>query len=180
MRPPVARAFDVGFSIGVLHHLPEPRAGFRGLYGRIRAGGRVAAWVYGYESNEWIVRYVDPFRRTVTSRMPERMLYWLSLPPAAALRIALPAYRWSALAERLPYGAYLGYLSRFPLREVHNIVFDQLVTPVAHYLRREEVERWLDTEDLGDTTISWHNRNSWRASAIVRGHAEHVALDMPR
>ncbi|MCG8420591.1 MAG: methyltransferase domain-containing protein [Proteobacteria bacterium] len=177
VQPPVARAFDIGFSIGVLHHLSEPQAGFRSLYDRVRTGGRVAIWVYGYESNEWIVRFVDPIRDSITSRMPERLLYWCSLPPAAALHTALRLYRVPAMADRLPYGTYLEYISRFPFREVHHIVFDQLVTPVAHYLRREEVERWFATPDLDEVTLAWHNCNSWRGSATVCSHADAGARD---
>ena len=165
--PPVARVFDLAFSIGVLHHLPEPGLGFLGLKNRVVAGGRIAVWVYGYESNEWIVRFVDPVRRKVTSRIPERMLYWLSLPPACALTAALRLYRSHRLAKRLPYSAYLSYISQFPLREVHHIMFDQLVTPVSHYLREEEVQAWFDDEDLEAAEISWHNQNSWRGQATV-------------
>ena len=175
VRPPTARVFDIAFSIGVLHHLPEPELGFSGLCDRVRDGGRVAIWVYGYESNEWIVRFVDPVRNAITSRMPAPWLYWLSLPPAVALRLALLAYRAPSLARRLPYGAYLGYISRFPLREVHSIMFDQLVTPVAHYLPREEVERWLAMDALDEVSIGWHNQNSWRASAIVRRRGDDSA-----
>ena len=36
---PLARVFDYAFSIGVLHHLPDPRAGFRSLASKVRAGG---------------------------------------------------------------------------------------------------------------------------------------------
>lgn len=175
VRPPVARCVDVGFSIGVLHHLLEPEAGFRGLCGCVRQGGRVAIWVYGYESNEWIVRYVDPLRHGVTSRIPETWLYWLSLPPAAALRLALLAYRRPRLAEKLPYGAYLAYISRFPLREVHHIMFDQLVTPVAHYLRRGQVAGWFDPDGFADVELAWHNRNSWRACATIDRQADQSA-----
>ncbi len=46
--PPVAPgSFDVAFSVGVLHHLPEPRAGFDALAKVVRAGGKLAIWVYG-------------------------------------------------------------------------------------------------------------------------------------
>ena len=165
-RPPVRAGFDLGFSVGVLHHLPEPAAGFHALCDRIRPGGRVAIWVYGRESNEWIVRWVDPLRRTLTARMPERALYWASLPPSALLAAALRAYRDADRAARLPYGSYLHYISRFPLREIHNIVFDQLVTPIAHYLSEAEVRAWFSArDDVVEVEVSWHNRNSWRATA---------------
>ena len=57
---PFAREFDYAFSIGVLHHLPDPRAGFRSLAGKVKAGGSLSAWVYGAENNEWIT----PLRRS--------------------------------------------------------------------------------------------------------------------
>lgn len=171
-RPPVGRVFDLAFSIGVLHHLPVPIDGFRALYDRVVAGGRIAIWVYGYEHNEWIVRYVNPLREHVTSRIPENTLYWASLPPAVVLASLLRFYRWRRLARRLPYGAYLHYISRFPLREVHHIMFDQLVTPVAFYLREDEVRSWFATDCLDDVRVEWHNENSWRASAEVIGHGK--------
>ncbi len=169
LRPPVKRVFDVAFSIGVLHHLPDPRAGFDAVRGRVRKGGKLAVWVYGRENNEWIVRFVDPVRERVTARLPPRALYWLSLPPSAALAAAARLYRVGALAERLPYRDYARRLAGLPLREVHNIVYDQLVTPVAHYLLEDEVREWLAAPGLDDVTLAWHNKNSWRASATVTG-----------
>jgi SAM-dependent methyltransferase len=47
LRPPFAPgAFDGGFSIGVLHHTPDPAAGLAALAGAIRDGGWVACCVY--------------------------------------------------------------------------------------------------------------------------------------
>jgi len=37
--------FDYAFSVGVLHHLPDPRAGFRSLAGKVKDGGHLSAWV---------------------------------------------------------------------------------------------------------------------------------------
>lgn len=167
LHPPTRRAFDLAFSVGVLHHLPDPHAGFVSLVGKVKAGGKLAIWVYGYESNEWIVRYVNPLREKVTARLPPRLLYWLSLPPSAALACALPLYRHPRVSEKLPYRDYLSAISALPLREVHNIVFDQLVTPIAYYLPESEVRRWFATPGFTDVKIAWHNKNSWRGSATV-------------
>ncbi len=168
LQPPVcAGAFDLAFSVGVLHHLPSPRAGFDALRGLVRAGGKLAVWVYGYESNEWIVRWVNPVREHVTARMPIRALYWLSLPPSVALAGVTKVYA-TRVGDRLPYRDYLRKLATVPVREVHHIVFDQLVTPIAHYLPRSEVASWFDGAGFTDVAISWHNQNSWRGSATVR------------
>jgi SAM-dependent methyltransferase len=163
LAPPVpAGRFDLAFSIGVLHHLPDPKAGFDALRAQVRLGGRVAIWVYGRESNEWIVRFVSPARERLTARLPPGLLYWATLPPSAGLAAA--ARLWP---RRLPYGAYMRRLAGLPVREVHNIVFDQLVTPVAHYLPEDEVRRWLAAPDLTEVRLAHHNGNSWRASARI-------------
>ena len=47
LRPPFAsRVFDGGFSIGVLHHTPDPAAGLSALAASVREGGWVACCVY--------------------------------------------------------------------------------------------------------------------------------------
>ena len=168
LHAPVARVFDLAFSIGVLHHLPVPRAGFDALRALVVPGGKLAVWVYGAESNEWIVRFVNPIRERITARMNPGLLYWLSLAPAAALTAALALYRRPSLATRLPYRDYLRQIAALPRNEVHNIVYDQLVTPIAYYLPEDEVRSWFAVAELGDVTVAWHNRNSWRCSATVR------------
>jgi len=75
--------------------------------------------------------------------------------------------RRPGLAARLPYRAYLRRMATLPLREVHGIVYDQLVTPIAYYLPEDEVRRWFAAEGLADVTIAWHNQNSWRGTARV-------------
>jgi uncharacterized protein YbaR (Trm112 family) len=161
--PPVRPVFDLAFSIGVLHHLGEPEAGFGGLVRTLAVGGRVATWVYGAENNGWIVRYVDPLRTGVTSRVPGELLATLSHLPAGALCAAgRTAYRWLPL----PYAAYVRYIAKFPYREIHSIVYDHLTAPVAHYLPREEVARWYADAGVCEVEIRWHNENSWAATGV--------------
>jgi len=168
---PVGCSFDIAFAIGAIHHLPDPEAGFRAIASRVNPGGRVAIWVHGYESNEWLIRLLDPLRRRVTSRLPRPLLYWASLPPAVALSAAIQAYRLRPLADHLPLGDYLGSISWYPTRDVHQLIFRQLAAPVAHYLREDEVRAWFASPKLEGARIDWHNRNSWRASARVLGTA---------
>jgi len=46
-------------------------------------------------------------------------------------------------------------------------VFDQLVTPVAHYLSRSEVESWFAKPEYSDVQLRWHNQMSWTVTATV-------------
>jgi len=164
------RAFDYAFSVGVLHHLPEPRAGFVALSTRVRAGGYLSAWVYGAENNEWITRFVSPLREHVTSRISRRALLHLSKLPTALLYAATklvyaPANRsarGAALARHLFYNDYLNSIAPFGWREQHTIVFDHLVAPTAYYISRAEFEDWWREIGAVEVEIGWHNRNSWR------------------
>lgn len=84
-RLPLARVFDYAFSVGVLHHLPDPRGGFKSLAGKVKSGGHISAWIYGAENNEWITRWINPLREKLTSRINPRMLLQLSKIPTAIM-----------------------------------------------------------------------------------------------
>jgi SAM-dependent methyltransferase len=172
---PLARAFDYAFSIGVLHHLPDPRAGFGSLASKVKAGGNISAWVYGAENNEWITRFVDPLREKFSSQIDRRTLLQLSKAPTAVVYLATklvygPLNRSTGgaqLARHLFYNDYLNAISHFGWREQHTIVFDHLVAPTSHYIRREDFEEWWRDVKASDLTIGWHNKNSWRGFGKV-------------
>lgn len=167
---PFARAFDYAFSVGVLHHLPDPQAGFRSLASKVKAGGNLSAWVYGAENNEWITRFIDPLREKFSSRMDRRALLHLSKLPTALMYLATKliygplnrSHGGSRLARHLFYNDYLNAISQFGWREQHTIVFDHLVAPTSHYIPREAFEKWWRDIDARDVTVGWHNKNSWR------------------
>ncbi len=162
-------SFDLAYAIGVLHHLPDPEAGFRRLVEMVRPGGLVFAWVYGRENNGWIVHVVDPLRRRVFSRLPRGVLKWgIALPLAVVL---VPFLRAARRLTWMPYRDYLVWLGRRELAFVHGVVFDHLVAPTSHYIRREEFERWFRDAGLVDVRISWRNRNSWRGLGRVPASA---------
>ncbi|MGH9941421.1 MAG: methyltransferase domain-containing protein [Pyrinomonadaceae bacterium] len=177
-RLPLRReCFDYAFSVGVLHHLPSPREGFRALASQVRAGGHLSAWVYGAENNEWITRWVSPLRERLTSRISRRSLLHLSKLPAACVYAATKLVygplnrgpRGGRVAGRLFYNDYLSAISRFGWREQHTIVFDHLVAPTAFYIPRAEFADWWREIGATEVEIGWHNRNSWRGLGRVGG-----------
>ena len=174
-RLPLARVFDYAFSVGVLHHLPNPRQGFFSLASKVVPGGHVSAWIYGAENNEWIVRLVNPVREKITSRIDQRALLHLSKIPAAGLFLATKLIygplnrRGSTLGQYLFYNDYLSAIAPFGWREQHLIVFDHLVAPTAFYIPRDEFESWWRELGATDVVISWHNKNSWRGFGKMIG-----------
>ncbi len=65
-------AFDLVYSIGVLHHTPNPRRAFHEIARRVRAGGHLAVWLYrrNIPPQEWLNNSL----RAVTTRLPARVL----------------------------------------------------------------------------------------------------------
>ncbi|HKS08694.1 MAG TPA: methyltransferase domain-containing protein, partial [Pyrinomonadaceae bacterium] len=170
---PLARKFDYAFSVGVLHHLPDPRGGFLALASKVKPGGHISAWIYGAENNEWITRFVNPVRERVTSRLDKRVLLHVSKLPAACMYLATklvygPLNRnGSSAAKHLFYNDYFNAIAPFNWREQHLIVFDHLVAPTAFYIPREDFEEWWRELGARDVTISWHNKNSWRGRGVM-------------
>jgi 2-polyprenyl-3-methyl-5-hydroxy-6-metoxy-1,4-benzoquinol methylase/uncharacterized protein YbaR (Trm112 family) len=177
LRRAAAAQMEFVFSIGVLHHLDDPQAGFRALVNHLHKKGSLFAWVYGRENNGWLINVINPVRITLTSRLPRRALYALSWLLTLGLHpivryVYRPASIISALrplCRILPYRDYLAWLGQFGLRHNHHVVFDHLVAPVAFYLRREEFAGWFDDSGLEIVEISWRNRNSWRGHGRFAG-----------
>jgi SAM-dependent methyltransferase len=172
---PFRRVFDYAFSVGVLHHLPDPRGGFKSLATKVKTGGHLSAWVYGAENNAWITGLIDPLRKNLTSRMNPRALLQLSKLPAALMYLAtkviyrpLNKVRGGAIAQHLFYNDYLNAIGSFGWHEQHTIVFDHLVAPTAFYISREEFEDWWREIGASDVVVGWHNKNSWRGFGEVR------------
>lgn len=162
--------FDLVYSIGVLHHLPDPEVGFLSLVDHVAPGGSMFAWVYGYENNRLVRHVIDPLRRNVTTKLPLGMTHALSWPLAVLLHGAAcflyRPLRGTRAFHRLPSADYIATLADFGFRQNYSIVFDQLVAPTAFYIRREDFNEWFDRAGLSRVQISWRNRNSWRGYGV--------------
>lgn len=162
-RLPLKGGFDLAYSIGVLHHTPEPGKSFAALAAQVRPGGRVCCWVYGRENNGWLVHVVNPIRIGLTRHLPSacvQALAWL-LALVLFAGIYLFYLPLSKLGAQPFYAAYMLYLRDLGFAETRHIVYDHLIAPTAFYLRKEEVERWFDAAALGERTLSWVQKVSW-------------------
>lgn len=163
--------FDTVFSVGVLHHLDEPQAGLMELWRTLKPGGKLLLWVYAKEGNGWILRFVNPVRTAFTSKIPTKLLRVFSLPLTSFLFMLLkllygPLTDWGEKEVFLPYSSYLGSISRFPFREIDNIVVDHLCPPVAYYLSRHDLEKMFEQLKPQSLQFRWHHKNSWTVLAV--------------
>lgn len=79
-------SFDIVFSIGVLHHSPDPKAAFESLAARVKPGGRLSVWVY--RRNWWPQEALNNALRAIAVRIPRRLL--LAACRAGAVLGAIP------------------------------------------------------------------------------------------
>lgn len=143
---------DIAFSIGVIHHLAEPRKAVENMVQALRPGGTLILWLYGREGNEFYLSVIDPFRKFVTSRFPHFMTRWT----AAGMTVALKAYL--ALPHKRPYELLL---RKHSFRQLELIVFDQLIPSIAHYWTADEVRQLVAGLPLADNVLSHANGMSW-------------------
>ena len=167
--------YDLVYSIGVLHHLQEPRAGFDAVVRNTRPGGRFHCWVYAREGNTVVVFFVDPLRR-VASRLP----WWLT-KYGLATPLVLPYFLYAKMLRGLPRWAWLRaaplyeyslWIAEREFAFFRHVAFDQLVTPRTVYLRRAAIEGWLagnPAVEPGSTYVTMRNGNSWKFGGRVRG-----------
>ena len=153
-------AFDIAFSIGVIHHLSDPQTAVKRLVRAVKPGGHVLIWVYGRENMGWLTRYFDPIRRHLFSRLPLGVVYHLSLYATIAL--------WLGLRLGLSRLSYYRFLRKSPFRQLRVIVFDQMIPRIAHYWPKEFVETLLREAGLQDIRLVHVNEMSWSASGCKR------------
>jgi SAM-dependent methyltransferase len=166
--PPAA--FDFVYSLGVLHHLPEPEKGFHTLLPLLAAGEFINLYLYWNLEGEaaWrraALKAVTQVRR-VTTKMPHTMLQKLSWMIAAGFQLAfvLPSRALEALpptrhlADRVP----LGHYRKSSFRVLYTDQFDRFSAPIENRYSRAEVLAWLERAGLQEIVVL--GGKGWRAS----------------
>jgi SAM-dependent methyltransferase len=134
---------DLHYSIGVLHHLPDPEKGFLSITKIMKKDARIFIWVYGKKNNKRALYFYNPIR-TVTTKIPKKILYALCHIPASALHglnlvhKGLNKIGMKKLADKVP----LNYYSNFPYSFKVSDSFDVFATPKQLYYENFEIENW--------------------------------------
>ena len=155
--------FDLAFSIGVLHHTPNTREGFRRLVETVRPGGEVAIWVYPMyrlaETFEYFpdrveevlaldVNYRIPVRGEAMVRRYAKALDWIMETSSAVER---------AFTTRLPPRVLYWFChAAIPLYYLYRIPLFyplRLITKIA--MHPEPEWRVLDTFDWYSPKYQW-------------------------
>ena len=150
--------FDISFSIGVIHHLEFPEKALSKMFQATKHGGKVLIWVYGYENSEWVVKYLNPIRKFLFSKLPIKFTHFLSLFPTAAIYLLV----------RMGLGKieYFRLIRKFSFWHLRSIVFDQMLPSIANYWKKDEVLSLMKKTGLKKIEIAQVNDMSWCAVGI--------------
>jgi SAM-dependent methyltransferase len=162
--PFVTSGFDLIYSIGVIHHVPSPEVAVKALSACLNSGGTLHVWVYGYEGNALVRRFMEPVRQYLAQHGRRSLVRTLTLPLAVLLSALARVASARCCPRRLPYGDYLRQIRRLPVRQIWSIIYDQLMAPTTHYVKREQLEAWFSAAGLTDVVVRDSRGMSWSAT----------------
>lgn len=149
---------DTVFSIGVLHHIPEPDATVRAVAKALKPGGRFLIWLYGWEGNSAYLALTLPLR-TITSRLPHWLLVGLCHALTALLYLYIGLCRW---VPGLPLRGYMrNVIGHFSYSKRYLVVYDQLCPAYAKYYKRDEAIALLERNGFVDVKAHHRHGYSW-------------------
>jgi SAM-dependent methyltransferase/uncharacterized protein YbaR (Trm112 family) len=172
--PPLAeKVFDFVYSIGVLHHLPDPQKGLQALTPLLRSDGRAFIWVYS--KSRGVTNASLELVRSVTTRLPHAIVNGLSLLGAVTdqccfilpYRILRRLPRVGTVIDRAMLPRIKMY-SAYPFGVLHADWFDRLAAPVRFYYSEAEVERFAQSAGISDVKVTPTGLYGWRACGVRR------------
>jgi len=152
-------SMDFGYSLGVLHHVPDTQAGLHACVRKLKPGAPFLVYLYYAFDNRplWfqiLWRLTDLLRR-VMSRLPRGLMYGLS--QLLALFVYFPLARAAGLLER--FGVTV---SNFPLSFYRHRSFytmrtdalDRFGTRLEHRFTRKQIHMMMERAGLERVTMS--------------------------
>ncbi|MBF0260947.1 MAG: class I SAM-dependent methyltransferase [Magnetococcales bacterium] len=154
---PADADLDIIFSIGVLHHIPDPRPVVDAAWRALRPGGRMIIWLYGYEGNRAYLCFTLPLR-WLTVRMPHA---WLTTLSGWLVKLT-DVYTFFCRYLPLPLRHYfVETFSRFTPERRLVAIYDQLDPRHAKYYTKQEAMELLRASGFEDIQIYQYKGYSW-------------------
>jgi ubiquinone/menaquinone biosynthesis C-methylase UbiE len=161
---------DFGYSLGVLHHIPDTEAALRSCVAKLKRGAPFLLYLYYRFDNRprWfrMLWGMSDAARRVISRMPFPLKK--AITDAIALSVYWPLSRTAYLAEKRGLS-----VESFPLSFYRNASFytmrtdalDRFGTRLEHRFTRSEIHRMMTGAGLTDIQFS-HSSPYWVAVGV--------------
>jgi SAM-dependent methyltransferase/uncharacterized protein YbaR (Trm112 family) len=175
--PPLApAAFDFVYSLGVLHHTPDPPRAFRSLVPLLRPGGTIAVMVYA--RGRRMILGALALVRVVSTRLPLSVTQSVAWS-LAALDTCGPIFGYRALRRLGVPPALLDRLAPEHVRLYAGQTFrtcytdwlDRLSYPYVHYYSGDDLARWFTGAGLASRAIRPLGGHGWVGLGEASGSA---------
>jgi len=153
------RSMDFGYSLGVLHHIPDTQAALASCVAKLRPGAPFLLYLYYKFDNPpaWfrLLWKASELIRGLVSRMPHGLRYFIS--QIIATLTYWPLARFSGLAES--FGLVV---KNFPLSAYRNLGFyvmqtdalDRFGTRLEQRFSKTEIRRMMELAGLNNIVFS--------------------------
>lgn len=149
--------YDAIFSVGVIHHIPDPRPVLEAARRALKPGGTLAIWIYGREGNRLYLSGALPLRM-ITRRLPHAALAAL----VRILDVPLCAYIGASRLLPLPMHRYMTQvMGRLAPDKRRLGIYDQLNPACAKYFTRDEAISLLTSAGFIDVRCHHRHGYSW-------------------
>ena len=165
-------SMDFGYSLGVLHHIPDTQAALSACVRKLKPGAPFLVYLYYRFDNrptwfQYIWRASDFLRRFI-SKTPYPVRYFLS--QAIAVTVYWPLARMSFILEKC--GCHVDHL---PLSSYRNLGFyvmrtdalDRFGTQLEQRFTKDEIQEMMANAGLKDIVFN-ENEPYWCAVGIKR------------
>lgn len=166
------QSMDFGYSLGVLHHIPDTSAALAACVAKLKPGAPFLLYLYyAFDNRPKWFRYLwqmSELIRGLVSRMPHGLRYVMSQIIAAV--IYWPLARFAKLSE------YLGFdVMNYPLASYRHLGFyvmrtdalDRFGTQLEQRFSRNEIQRMMESAGLEGIVFS-ENNPFWCAVGMAR------------
>jgi SAM-dependent methyltransferase len=150
--------FDFTYSLGALHHLPDPERGFRSLLPYLKPDAPIFVWVYS--KRRVVINRLLERVRVFTTRLPLSLLKYICLILAVIdfWGFIFPYRVGAALLRRLNFERWIPprirLYAKFPFRVCYADWFDRLAAPIRFYYDERDLQEWADRSWLEKAQIS--------------------------
>lgn len=160
-------AFDLVYSLGVLHHLSDPETAIRSLVRKVKPNGRLRVYLYWKRQGlSSIALKVVGMVRRITTRLPFGLLKALCWPLSIIVYtfVVVPYRGLDAIGIRRHRHWPLYVYAPYPFRVLYNDQFDRFSAPLEKRYDADEVKQMLQRAGLCDVRV-WASFG-WMAEGI--------------
>ena len=150
---------DFGYSLGVLHHVPDTALGIKQCVKKLKIGAPLLLYLYyRFDNRPWwfrLIWFVTDLLRRIVSKMPYKLRYVSS--QIISIIIYLPLARFALFLEKLNFN-----VTNFPLSSYKNLSFytmrtdalDRFGTRLEQRFTRKEIKNMMRNAGLENIEFS--------------------------